>query len=392
MKKISKAVFIILLVTLSCKKPYNIPQILSPNSYLVVEGVINSGNDSTIIKLSKTVKLDSKTTINPVLGSKVSVESDQGVSYQLTDLSQTGYYSAPGLNLPVKPRYRLQIETKDGKQYFSDYLTIKATPAIDSIGYTIQNDKVQLYINAHDSGNNTRYYRWEFEETWLFHSKYESEWVLDSAGNKIVHRRDDQLIYYCYGNDQSSNVLVGSTIKLAKDVVYQAPLTSIPITSEKIEAKYSILVKQYALTSDAYSFYENLQKNTEQLGSIFDAQPSQLNGNIHNANDKNDVVIGYMSITNVQTKRIFLTSDILPPLTLPAYPYDCEQDTALYSNKEGYNEVQNVLINPPFTDFPIFAIFGDDPIHDGIIGFTYSTPQCADCTLRGSKKRPAFWK
>src|SRR5258708_6372267 len=237
MIKLNSVYFFLLLFAVSaCKKPFNPTVISSPSHYLVVEGVINTGNDSTIIKLSRTVKLDSQTTVNPVLSASVVVESDQNNSYPLTSNGNGGYIST-GLNLPVSQKYRLKIVTGDGQQYLSDFVPVKQTPAIDSIGYVIKDGNVQLYVNSHDPANATRYYRWDFNETWMFHSKYGSDFVLDPTGTKIIPRPSSQQIFYCFGNDISSNILLASTAKLDKDVVYQSPLTQFAITSLKIQLK-----------------------------------------------------------------------------------------------------------------------------------------------------------
>ena len=45
----------VMVALVSCKKPYFPPVISGPNGYLVVEGAINSGSDSTFITLSRTV-------------------------------------------------------------------------------------------------------------------------------------------------------------------------------------------------------------------------------------------------------------------------------------------------------------------------------------------------
>jgi hypothetical protein len=156
-----------------------------------------------------------------------------------------------------------------------------------------------------------------------------------------------------------------------------------------METKYSILVRQYALTQDAFNFYQNIKKNTEELGSIFDAQPSQISGNIHNTNNPAEPVVGYVSATNVQSKRVFINHADLPGNVQPIYPYDCVEQDALYSDKTGTNQVQNILINPPIDYFATSAITASG---GGIIGFRYSTRQCIDCTLRGTQKTPAFWK
>jgi hypothetical protein len=119
---------------ISCRKPYNPPAIASPNSYLVVEGIINIGTDSTIIKLSKTLKLSSGTTTNPVLQAMVYVQSDQNVIFPLTETTNGNYVSA-GLNLDNTHKYRLSIKTADNLQYLSDYVTVLNSPPIDSISY-----------------------------------------------------------------------------------------------------------------------------------------------------------------------------------------------------------------------------------------------------------------
>ena len=67
---------------MSCRKPYNPPAINQPNGYLVVEGVINPGADSTSIMLSRTVNISSNLTVNPVTGANVSVLRDDNVAYR----------------------------------------------------------------------------------------------------------------------------------------------------------------------------------------------------------------------------------------------------------------------------------------------------------------------
>src|SRR6202012_4114028 len=140
-------------------------------------------------------------------------------------------------------------------------------------------------------------------------------------------------------------------------VVYQNPLTQIPLTSEKVETKYSIIVRQYALTQEAYNFYQNIKKNTEQLGSIFDAQPSQLSGNIHNVTNPNEPVVGYVTVSTVQSKRIFIAHESLPGDIQPIYPYDFENDTALYRDNLDTNQGQLTLRNPPIEYMPASPAF-----------------------------------
>ncbi len=171
-----KTMLLITIIFAGCRKPYNPPAIGVPNNYLVVEGVINSGTDSTIIKLSRTVNLSSNVTINPEPNAILTVESDQNSIYPLVE-TNTGYYTSTGLNLDNTRNYRLRIKTASNQQYLSDFVPVKVTPPIDSIGFNIVNiggTGIQIYANTHDPNNNTRYYRWDYDETWQFHSFYQS--------------------------------------------------------------------------------------------------------------------------------------------------------------------------------------------------------------------------
>jgi hypothetical protein len=353
----------------------------------VVEGVINSGTDSTIISLSKTVKLSENVNTQLISNYTVVVESDQGSNFTLQS-EGNGKYAIGPLNLDISKKYRLHITTPEGKEYASDYVEVKQTQPIDSIGFAPANNNLQIYVNTHDATNNTRYYRWDYAETWRFHSKFQSSSIVDPITKTIRGRGANENIYYCFANDNSSNIVLGSSAKLAQDVIFQGPITTIASNSEKLEIRYSILLKQYALTKDGYQFWENLKKNTEQLGSIFDAQPSQLTGNIHCITNPAEPVIGYVSVTNTQSKRIFIDNSQLPQTWVEKYPYDCiAPDSALYFNpRTSQNDVLAYIINGNGIPITVIAPMGT------ILGYTYSSAACTDCTIRGKVQQPAFWK
>jgi hypothetical protein len=91
-----------------CKNPYN-PAVTASNvNYLVVEGLINSGQDSTIIKLSRTVNISDTTKVNPELGAQVTVESDQNTIYPIQEIGKGRYASygtVPPTYLPISSPY-----------------------------------------------------------------------------------------------------------------------------------------------------------------------------------------------------------------------------------------------------------------------------------------------
>jgi hypothetical protein len=373
-------VLLIVLLLIGCKKAFNPPGALSnTNKYLVIDGIINTGNDSTFIRLSRTKKFDTVIVIDKEMGAQVNVESDANNTYPLSEINP-GTYSAAPLNLDNSHKYRLRIKTTDGKEYVSDFVQVKNAPPIDSVGFVAKPSMVQIYVNTHDATNNTKYYRWEYSEAWRFHATYQSFWIGAS-------RRDSsQFIYYCYSKDTSSYITLSTSAQLAQDVIYQAPITTIPSSSEKIEIRYSIFVKQYALTSDAYNFWSNLHKNGESNGTIFDAQPSDNQTNYHCITNPGEIVIGYLSAGSTTTKRIFINRDQFPASYNPAYSRACSIDTA-YEDKGEYSIFNNSYVTA------INGVFFSPPLPFGQPNaVTYSSSDCADCTTRGVKNPPPFWK
>jgi hypothetical protein len=397
-------------IAASCKKPYNPPVLSTGNNYLVIEGVINSGGDSTFIKLSRTVKLSGKTSASPELNAIVTVEGDQKTSYPLEETGN-GNYACAGLNLDNSHKYCLSIKTSNGKQYLSDFVEVVNSPPIDSISYdvrgTVSGPGLNIYANTHDQSNKVHYFRWDYQETWIIHPAFQS--LFKSNGDTVL-KRDlvNDNIYTCWLNDTSSNLVLGSSAKLSRDVIFNNPIISIASTSEKLGDTYSINVKQYALTTDAYNFFVNLKKNTEQLGSIFDAQPSEISGNIHCVSNPSEPVIGYISVGSTASQRIFIGRGQLPRPWVSTSDYaNCtlfKQDQ--YMIPCCYYSITGSGLAYPINQVDIFINYDKDggntdpliPI-DAIVlpghppvGYTATTRDCADCTLRGTNKMPAFWK
>lgn len=358
----------------ACKEPFT-PKVTNINSnLLVVEGFVNI-SDSTFIKLSRTVILaENKITTNPEIGAMVLIESDNNQTYPLKEES-SGLYKAPVMNLNKNSKYRIKIKTAKGVNYASDFVEAKVAPAIDNVGFEAKSNGLQVHVSTRDVSNQSIYYRWEFEESWRFNAKFNSLLIFNQSFQRLIGRQPTiENIYECWSSSKSTTIVLGSSIKLNQDVISQSPVVLIPAESEKIGIAYSVLVKQYVLTKEAYEFWENLKKNTESLGSIFDAQPSQLTGNVHNLDDSTEPVIGYIGAGTVQSKRVFITKSELPSVWKVKYPYDCIPTVVPEKN----------VINA-FSDGKVIPIDFDP---NGVLA---ASRECADCTIRGSNKKPSFW-
>ena len=397
-KKFGNIIFISLLtfsMLPACKKPFFLPVAATQNSYLVVEGTINTGADSTFVSISRTVQLSSKNTSLPERNALVTVEGENNASFTLTEISD-GHYAAGPFSLDPTKKCRLHIKSNDGRDYLSDFVEIKNTPEIDSIPYHIQGDGLQFFVNAHDKANTTRYYRWEFEETYKYVSFVRSTAILDNNGFPRYRTLLDPNIYECYNTLASHQVLLGSSAKLGEDIISQQPINFVSAQSGKISLGYSFLLRQYALTQAAFDYWQILKKNTEQLGSIFDAQPSSLTGNIHCKTNPAEPVIGYVSASSIKMKRIFIdhfdislfTPSYVPPPpsddcghfgAIPIEPMDTYA-ARLYHALGSGDSVLSSPIAPP---------------GGPITGYSYGPKECVDCRAKiptGTNVKPSFWK
>lgn len=378
---------LLLSFSFGCKEKYVSPVVSPATGYLVVEGVINSGAGETNITLSRTSKLNSQAILFET-GAKVAVQSEDNSAIPLKEISN-GHFLGTNLNLNTAKKYRLSIITKDGKTYQSDFSSVKNNPVIDSVNWRREGRDVQLYVNTHDPNNNTKYYQWEYAETWEIHSYYLSSLkykvgtsskgatTYSAVYNDSSTYGPDMTKYFCWKTDPSTTIMTGTTSNLASDVI-NLPLINIPADSWKLNILYSVNVKQYSLSQGRYEFLQRIKKNTEGTGSVFDAQPSELNGNIHCTSNPNEPVIGYVDVCPVQEKRIFINRKSLPDWN---YNQSClEQEIPNVSDSIA---IKALFLLPTYPN--------TDPMTGRIISFFAAPPECVDCKLKGSSSKPSFW-
>ena len=391
--KLKKITYCLLLTGLffffSCKEKY-LPPIGKENlNYLVVDGTLINGPDSTIIRLSRTKKLNDNSVNGGEENAQMTVEDAEGNTlYNFTAANKKGIYTVPGMNLTLAKKYRLRINTTDGNQYVSDDIIVRATPPIDSVSWMHNGDGITIYANTHDPLNDTKYYRWEYAETWDYYTHYFSRIkyvnnppIIDSM---FPPRNADEFVYHCWKTNLSTQVLLGTSLKLSGDVISLAPIRFIPQNAFEISSIYSILVKQYSLTKESFEYFDNLKRISEQTGSLFDAQPSEINGNIHNINNPDQLVVGYMTACSLQQQRIFITNDQADPWNYVLYCPDKHLVPLITDSLQLFYGGGSPLLTPiePVLDLRSGRIIG---INGGI-------PICTDCTSRGATNvKPDFW-
>lgn len=375
--------FVVFMVALCCCiDPYNPSTVSGDVNFLVVEAFLNATENSCSVKLSRTIPL-ADAGIQHEEGAVVILQNEAGTQFPLVEGIE-GAYLIENLTLNANAKYTLKITTQNGEQYESEAVAIYKAAVIDSISWDETRNGLILAVNSHGIGN-TGYYYWNFTETWAYNSAFNS--VLIQVGDTVEYRDTDdpnEAIYRCYMTDNSSSILVGSSDKLEEDIIQNFHLTTVPWTSSKILVKYSILVEQRTINLKAYEYWQQLKKNTEELGTIFDPLPFLPLSNIRCVTSPEKIALGYFNASEVSQQRIFI---IRREIDVPEGVF---ADT-------GYETCVSIvkLFGEEFDSYiPIqFETISDGGGYAVPIGYQVSTPRCVDCRVFGGTTiEPDFWE
>lgn len=374
--KALKIVFLLCcLIVSSCKDPFapEVSQVYK--DLLVVEGFINIGG-ATQIKVSRSIDLQDSRSTDPERNASIMIEGEDG-SLVTGKSTEKGECFLATQTLVLGKKYKVRIILASGKVYETGFLASKATPEIDNISYTTSDKGFHIFANTHDPANATRFYTWDYEETWEVGVPFVS--THEYKNSQVVERDPSINIQRCWTGSRSSSILLGSTAGLSEDKLTLVPIAYIPGSSVKVAILYSILLRQYGLTRDAYEYLERMKKNTEQIGGIFDAQPSELKGNLVCISDPAEHVLGWISAGTVVEKRIFISYRDKPASGRDwVYQRNCigaviNEDSLTY-----YIAANKFIVN---------RMIGPSPP----IKYTMSSEECIDCRLQGSNSKPSFW-
>jgi hypothetical protein len=314
--------------------------------------------------------------VRPESGARLFVESESGnINPTFEEYPEAGSYYCPGLLLDPAKKHRLRITTANQKTYVSDFVAVRKNSAIDSVSWKRDTSGVTIFANTHNPENSTRYYRWEYEETWQIRSAYFVNGLVDDGIMEPFYPGES--VYYCWKQYISSNINLATTTQLSSDVIFEKPLLKIRDGDDRLSERYTVLVRQYALDEKGYAFYQQLKKNTESLGSIFDAQPTEITGNVHGVTDTTAKVIGYITATSVDSARIWIKNGEVQGWKPWA---DCTQSIILNTRNDDISS---------YTAGHEWIVYAVIPYTDNVY---LARAPCVSCRVRGgSTHRPSWW-
>ncbi len=401
--KLKSAIAMAAVLTLcTCIDPYT-PNLKGYQPLLVVDGLLTDANSSYKVRLSETFQ-EQNSNPEPVSDATMFITDDLGTTSYFIQAGN-GVYKTDSIMFRgiVGRTYTLHIQTKDGQIYESDPSLLQSVPEIDNIYYekdqdlinnaTVTEEGIRIYIDSR-KGESNQNYRWSFEETWKFKvpapKKY--DYINDSTINLLTDVKD-----FCYKSSSSDGIIINSSNAGGPQVIKKQPVCFIASDqSDRLLIQYSILVKQYSISNNEYAYWNNLKQISESGGDIFSKQPFTIISNIKNINNSAERVLGYFGVSSVSQKRLFITFSELDALNLPLYHYPC----VIFAKDP--KDYPNSFMAPPTTWddlYSLFCITSDyyfvEPLY---IPGTYklqklifARPECANCELTGTRKKPDFW-
>jgi len=388
-------IFIIGVYTNSCIEPFDIKTITF-ESALVVEATISNEIKYQEINLSRTFDLEGKgpSTEN---NAAVKIIDDQQNVYNFNEITTGKYISDKEFGAISNRDYQLKIITNEGRSYASELTQLTNTAQIDKVYAEKSEDEkgVNIFVDSYNPNGNSRYYRYVYEETFkIIASKWsDRDLVLVSKKPAIFDfeiRNENKRI--CYSTIYSKGIIQTETNNLIDDRVTKFPVRYINNDNFIISHRYSMLLKQYVQSQEAYTFYKTLEDLSGSESLLSQNQPGFVNGNVFSEDNSNEKVIGFFEVSSVSTKRIFFSPnelDLIVPYPRP-YPVPCHL-TAPQLNPRYELSIFDYLESGKFL---FYARSGPgapplDPPSGGPYIMTESA--CGDCTEIGTNITPDFW-
>lgn len=391
--------FSLLIFQIGCTESYEI-ETIAYERVLVVESTITNEMRPQVVKISRTSSLE-----NPQVlienNATVTVSGNNGDIFNFSQESETGFYiSDQAFSAQPNVAYTLEIKTEDGKNYKSSAVILPQSVEMDEVyaerveDLNDNKDGVQVLVNTEDETGKAKYFRYESEETYKITAPNPSSFTSEiinynsSTGTYEVVLTPREPEEICYSTELSTGILQTTTTELNENRVFRFPVRYLSKLDAKIQTRYSILVKQYVQSVEAYTFY----KIVNELGSVesllSQGQPGYVAGNMVSEENPDEKVLGFFEASSMTSKRIYFNYEDFG-LEKPPYFIDCEQllldynDATILDNDP--DEREALYNSLTFYDYEVLSLTQGTK-------YLIVQQQCSVCTSFSSNVKPDFWE
>lgn len=361
-------VSVLLLVLNSCTEKY-FPEIDQEVSTLIVDGKITNGIGTCEVRLFRPVKFTDKFELKPEKDATIILHDNHNRSEILIE-HEPGVYRNSSLIIEGEAgsSYWVEIQTLSGDKYESSPELMPSAFEISPLyGEEIEvitkdgskKEGVRIFFNAKNEDNTSSYIRWEYQESYEWHSPFR---------NVRPHTVNPSRICYPVINLNQINVFDGS--KLGIKNIKHLPTSTVYNNEVKFLHNHLTDIKAYAISKQTYLFWENMKNLHQSNGSLYDVIPANIKGNIETCSD-NCQVLGNFEASSVRKKQGMFNSTNFS-MEFAIFPDECEVFVAIF------------IDIPPDPD--IFHILR----HTGA-EYTLRFLECYECNVVYPVNKPSFW-
>ncbi|PWL38746.1 DUF4249 domain-containing protein [Flagellimonas aquimarina] len=367
-------------------------------SAIVVEATITDKLEQQRVFLTRTFEFEED---GPSAESNAMVRVEGGGNVFTFQESTPGLYiSSQVFAAQPNTDYQLRIETQDGRLYSSNQMTLTQPTQIDDLrAERITNDEgedgVAILVDSFDPTGNSINYRYQYEETFKiiapFWTPDDLEKVRPEEATQLCEVKvvvDEKSEETCFTTDFSNSIIQTSTKSLGEDRVSNFMVRFINSNNYIISHRYSILVRQFIQSNEAFTFYETLNEFSGNESFFSETQPGFLEGNISSDTNSNETVLGYFDVASVVERRIFFNyEDLFPGEELPPYVNPCVPNAP-----ELLRGAPPVCVLSTIVENDLVRLVGTNDTPAEMEGPYLVVPRvCGDCSEIGKAEVPEFW-
>lgn len=306
--------FLLTALIVGCEDIYT-PDIDEVDNVIVADARIVNGWTYNYIRLYESLGFNEKGSGYPgITGATIIIVDDEGGEYPVPEIGE----GISGVDIDLKPdlNYKLKIEYK-GDTFESTFEPVPKVPDLDTVyGFpeTIviqeggendvtnfrERDGFQLYTDI-TTETDMPYYR--------FTARKVLQYVyIENLGSdtevEIYHYK-----WKSYFPQGTFNIAAPPEYSGSNNII-KHPLffieESVYMEEDNFFAGWILILYQYGLSKSAFNYYDDLNKQLESEGRIFDPLYVQARNNLKCSNRPEELILGNFEISSVKEHRYFI--------------------------------------------------------------------------------------
>ncbi len=304
--------------TVTCVDPFNV-DVTGNQPSLIIEGQIHNGPGPYRVRLFRSIDIINP---DPETGALVRVSDNLGNEFQFLESTAGTYESQPGFQAEVGRTYTLNVQTNNGEQLRSTPQTILAPIPADDVyiqaaerqeitqfGSEITIRGFEVLVDSESSIQGPSFLRWDYRGVYQL----------------LTPDPCTGCTNLCYARDQPVEYL-----KVFSTTENDVPINEISLgfftPTIEFESEYHMFIRQFRLNQDAFDFWEAVESQRTNTGTIFDPPPGIIIGNMFNLNEAGSPPLGLFEATGLAEIELVITRLDVVNLQVP-YPNnftDCD--------------------------------------------------------------------